>query len=143
MSSSLLDDAAKNEINSILDNLHDTFKRNIVVYVRETITVPNTSYNPLYGRNPSTTTQIKLTPYTISARIYYPGRMLEQDQDNRLRLPDSQGKVRLKITATDLSLVRKADRIEIDNNSYTLAGDDHVDGPFGARYYMVYLERIT
>ena len=52
---SLLTDAEKTAINSALSDVHDTFARDIFVYVKEASTVPaELDFNPLYGRKKNT-----------------------------------------------------------------------------------------
>ena len=48
---SLLTDAEKSALQSALGDVHDTFARNIYIYVEERSSVPaELNYNPLYGR---------------------------------------------------------------------------------------------
>jgi hypothetical protein len=72
---SLLTDAEKSAINSALSSIHDTFARNIFIYVKEASVVPaELDFNPLYGRNKNAakiSSEITLTKYTFPARIYY------------------------------------------------------------------------
>ena len=72
---SLITDAEKTAINTALSDVHDTFARDIYVYVKEASSVPaELNYNPLYGRTKNTakiSSENQLTRYTYSARIYY------------------------------------------------------------------------
>ena len=71
---SLLTDAEKTTCNNAMDDLHDTFARDVYVYKAAVITVstPSQSYNTIYG-NAGSTTPITYTPQssTVSARILY------------------------------------------------------------------------
>ena len=71
---SLLTAAEKTTCNDAMDDLHDTFARNVTVYKDSVITVstPSQSYNTIYG-NAGSTTPITYTPQssTVSARILY------------------------------------------------------------------------
>ena len=52
---SLLTDSEKTDLQSALSDVHDTFARNIYVYVEEASSVPaELNFNPLYGRNKNT-----------------------------------------------------------------------------------------
>ena len=52
---SLLTDVEKTAVNSALSDMHDTFARDIHVYVEEASSIPvELNYNPLYGRRKDT-----------------------------------------------------------------------------------------
>ena len=72
---SLLTEAEKTAINTALSDVHDTFARDIYVYVEEASSVPaELNYNPLYGRTKNTASipsvDRVLTKHTFAARIF-------------------------------------------------------------------------
>ena len=72
--SSLLTEAEKTAINSALSSIHDTFARDIHIYVKEASTVPTElNFNPLYGRNKNVAqipSEITLTKYVCLSQGY-------------------------------------------------------------------------
>ena len=100
---SLLTDAEKSVVQSALSDMHDTFARDIYVYVEETSSVPvELNYNPLYGRRKNTakiSSEQTLTKYTYSARIFYKNEHKEDiiDGNGQMNLIASEGQVRIKV----------------------------------------------
>ena len=100
---SLLTDAEKTAINSALSDVHDTFARNIYVYVEETSSVPvELNYNPLYGRIKDAakiSSEQTLTKYTYAARVFYKNEQKEDilDGNGQMNLISSEGEVRIKV----------------------------------------------
>ena len=73
---SIFSDSEKSAIESLLDDVHDTFKKNIFVYVEEITSVDfsDTQFNPIYGRSfnqSKTAKDKKLTKHTVEARVFY------------------------------------------------------------------------
>ena len=95
---SLLTATEKAGIQSALDDIHDTFARDIYIFVKEASTVPvELNFNPLYGRKADTSqisSNIELTKYTYSARIYYEDKQSEELVDGKaeMNLVASMGK---------------------------------------------------
>ena len=100
---SLLTDAEKTVINSALSDVHDTFARNIYVYVKESSSTPTElNYNPLYGRRVNVSkisSEDTLTKYTYTARIFYKNQQEEDivDGNGQMNLMASEGEVRIKV----------------------------------------------
>jgi hypothetical protein len=71
---SLLTDAEKTEINSALSDVHDTFARDIYIYVEEASSTPaELNYNPLYGRTKNAakiSSETTLTKYTYGCSYF-------------------------------------------------------------------------
>ena len=144
---SLLTDAEKTAINSALSDVHDTFARNIYIYVEETASVPvELNYNPLYGRRKNTakiSSEQTLTKYTYSARIFYKNEHKEDiiDGNGQMNLIASEGQVRIKVKSDAYEKIKICSRIEVDDQLYIVDGDAKVIGPFDAQFYSVFLKR--
>jgi hypothetical protein len=145
---SLLTDAEKTAINSALSDVHDTFARNIYVYVKEASSVPaELNYNPLYGRKKNTatipSTDNVLTKYTFAARIFYNNIQTEEivDANAQMNLLASDGKIRIKVKSSAYEKIKICSRIEVDDELYVVDSDPKIVGPFDAQFYSIYLKR--
>ena len=143
--SSLLSDTEKAALQAALTDVHDTFKRDIFVYIKAQ-KVASFSDNPFYGNgNPTSSleSQEEFTKYTHQARVMY-----ENDQNQELfdgsaqaNLPSSEGQVRIKVDSAAHERIKNASKIEIDSTFFVVDSDAKVVGPFDAQYYMYYLKR--
>tara|TARA_B100000945_G_scaffold271818_1_gene233957 strand:- start:699 stop:1145 length:447 start_codon:yes stop_codon:yes gene_type:complete len=144
---SLLTDAEKTAINSALSDVHDTFARNIYVYVEETASVPvELNYNPLYGRRKDVakiSSEQTLTKYTYAARIYYKNEQKEDilDGNGQLSLMASEGQIRIKVKSDAYEKIKICSKIEVDNELFIVDGDAKIIGPFDAQFYSIFLKR--
>tara|TARA_B100000085_G_scaffold277929_1_gene298967 strand:- start:937 stop:1383 length:447 start_codon:yes stop_codon:yes gene_type:complete len=144
---SLLTASEKSDVQSALSDVHDTFARDIYVFVEEASSIPaEANFNPLYGRTKNTSqisSNISLTKYTYSARVYYENRQKEDilDGKGQMNLVASEGKVRIKVKSAAYEKIKICSRIEVDDNLYVVDGDPKVVGPFDAQFYSIYLKR--
>ena len=144
---SLLTDAEKTVINSALSDVHDTFARNIYVYVKESSSTPTElNYNPLYGRRVNVSkisSEDPLTKYTYTARIFYKNQQVEDiiDGNGQMNLMASEGEVRIKVKSDAYEKIKICSKIEVDDELYVVNGDAKVIGPFNAQFYSIFLKR--
>tara|TARA_Y100001937_G_scaffold53658_1_gene74013 strand:+ start:14026 stop:14472 length:447 start_codon:yes stop_codon:yes gene_type:complete len=144
---SLLTDAEKTVINSALSDVHDTFARNIYVYVKESSSTPTElNYNPLYGRRVNVSkisSEDTLTKYTYTARIFYKNQQEEDiiDGNGQMNLMASEGEVRIKVKSDAYEKIKICSKIEVDDELYVVNGDAKVIGPFDAQFYSIFLKR--
>ena len=144
---SLLTDAEKTVINSALSDVHDTFARNIYVYVKESSSTPTElNYNPLYGRRVNVakiSSEDTLTKYTYTARIFYKNQQEEDiiDGNGQMNLMASEGEVRIKVKSDAYEKIKICSKIEVDDELYVVNGDAKVIGPFNAQFYSIFLKR--
>jgi hypothetical protein len=144
---SLLTEAEKTNINSALSDVHDTFARDIYVYVEERSSVPaELNYNPLYGRTKNTaeiSSENTLTQYTYSARVFYKTEQEEEiiDGNGQMNLMASEGQVRIKVKSDAYEKIKICSKIEVDNELYVVDSDAKVIGPFGSQFYSLFLKR--
>jgi hypothetical protein len=145
---SLLTSAQKSAIQSALSEVHDTFSRDIYVYIEKKITTrpANLNYNPLYGRTKDDSrlnAQTTLVKHTVQARVSYAPNQGEStiDAGAQFNLTASHGKVRIKVDSDGYEKVKDSTRIEIDDNLFTVDTDSKNVGPFSTQYYTVFLKR--
>ena len=121
---SLLSDADKTTLNEAMDSLHDTFARDIYVYVKETSSVPvELNYNPLYKRRKDVSkisSENTLTQYTYSARISYKPEQKEDiiDWNGQMNLIASEGQVRVKVNGDAYEKIKICSRIDLLSTLY-------------------------
>jgi len=145
---SLLTSAQKSAIQSALADVHETFARDIYVYIEKQIaTKPSTlNYNPLYGRTKDAakvSSQTELVKHTVKARVSYSPNQGESivDAGGQFNLTASHGKVRIKVDSDGYAKVQDATRIEIDDILFIVDTDAKNVGPFSTQYYTVFLKR--
>lgn len=145
---SLLTSTQKASIQAALADVHDTFSRDIYVYVETKIASKpsNSNYNPLYGKTKDVqrvAAQTVLTKHTFKARVYFENNQEENvvDGDAQLNLKSSEGKVRIKVAQDAYEKIKICSRIEIDDVLYIVDSDAKNIGPFSTQYYMIYLKR--
>ncbi len=154
---SLLTDAEKTTCNNAMDDLHDTFARDVTVYKDAVVTVksyssqenPSQSYNTIYG-NAGAVTPITYTPQssTVSARILY-GKNYTEDyfansqSNSQLKIFLPEGEVRMIFKAADYATVSEAKRIEFDSQKFAIDSDFRAHGVFGVKFYTIYLKSVS
>ena len=145
--SSLLTPDQKTQVHNVLDLLHDTFARDIVIYKRTDGSVAIAiDKHPVYsteldGQNPDS----ELSSTTISARIKYIGNQSESDGSNvdgQFGIKFPLGGIRLKVNDAGFNLIRDCQRLEVDGELYEQVTDAARTGPFVASYYIIYLKRM-
>ncbi len=140
-----------------IDDMHDTFARDIVVWgqAAETITIPEPDINDDYdyayggsaGQRVGSQSTIVYTPTskTIKARIKYIdkqekeyGLAIESAQ-NKINVTTSSNLVRIKVKQADVTTVENATKITIDNVDFEIVTAPHIQGIIGTDYYTYYL----
>jgi hypothetical protein len=146
---SLFTDSEKTEIRSLFEDLHDTFKQDIYVFIEEALQEESDSdYNPLYERRKDQSLGVGqkiLTKHTIQARVHYFKKSEDAILDN-IGLPSSANVIRLKVDESGLNLLNKSSFIQVDGNKCQLISNPESVGPFvssGALYYKVYVKVDT
>ena len=145
---SLLTSSQKASLQKVFVNVHETFARDIYVYVEKQISTRPTmsSFNPLYGQakdNSQVAGQTVLTKHTYKARIMHENNQAENvlDGSAQMNLKSSEGRVRIKVDSEAAEKIKICSRIEIDDVLYVVDSDAKNVGPFSPTYYMFYLKR--
>ena len=140
--------AEKDYLSSFIDDIHDTWKREIVVYqeAEKTILSTDPNFNPIFRRN-ITNVEVEVSKSTIEARIYY-GRnqevagINENGLDFQTKLGVPIGWVRLKVDPDGYEVLKDAKRIEFDGKVFKPLSSNRPHGLFDVRYYTFYLQPI-
>lgn len=144
---SLITAAEKSALNSVMNSVHDTFSRLITVYkdAVQTVTTQSTSFNSIYG-NAGATTSITYTPQSsqIYAAILYARRFDEDyfadQQDSQLKIKMQEGRIRVKIKASDYSTAKDGKRFEFDGQQFFRDSDFRAHGLFDVQFYTFYVK---
>jgi hypothetical protein len=145
---SLISQSEKDGLDAIMDDVHATFARDIVVYkfATQTVVTTNENFNPLY-HTAGTETSIVNTPVSgvLSARIKYVDDV-EQKFWNKsassldIKLQAPVGHVRIKIPASGKTLFENAQRVDLDGDRYVIDSALRGHGLFDNKYYTIYLK---
>jgi len=148
MPKNLIDSDMRAEIQEALDDVHETFAKEIKIFQRKTETFVATStstYNALYNRLKNEQKTLgKVTELSAKARIEYvrtteDSKLSGTSAQTNLTLPD--GSVRLKIDQEGYSKIKRSSKVEIDGKLYELVSDSGFTGPFETKYHVLYLKR--
>lgn len=150
MSTSLISESQKTAIKSIIDDIHETFARNITVYEegKKILIAASSEYNGIYGRTGGGTTSTSTTSvsHTVKARIKYidakAGNLADGNINSQLDIEVIDGSVRITVDASGFNILKEAKRCEFEGGKYRIATKGNPTGIFGPQYYHFYLEPI-
>lgn len=148
MATSLVTTEEKAALEAIIDDIHETFAREITVYkeASRVVIITDPSYNPLYQTAGQTTSIVNTPIYkTFKARIKYEDDIgkkywSEAGLASQIKLEAIVGTVRLKISAEDYAYIQDARRFDVDGKRYVLNSTFRPHGLFGNKYYTLYLK---
>lgn len=148
MADNLVPGSMRKSVRDALEDMHETFAREVVIFKRKTETFVSSSsstYNALYARLKNEQKTLgKVTQVNVKARIDYIDR---QEKSNvsavnaQVNVPLPDGSVRLKIDQAGHALLKKSSRVEIDGQLYELVSDSSKTGTFEVHYYIMYFKR--
>jgi hypothetical protein len=141
--SSYLSQSQKTSIDAALDRLHDTFAADVFVYVeKHEDASADLNFNALYSSSniqPSASYNTTLIKHTIKARVKYIA--IQNEGGIEANIPDSNGRVRLKVLPADYEIIKICSKLEIDNAMYIVDSDAAIEGMFSDNYYTIYCRR--
>jgi len=135
-----ISDAQKVAIKGIVDKIHETFARPIVVYRFGQKTTFKTveSYNKLYKKsNPQEQVELNRNSKVIMARIQYKTfdqQDFFQDQtQEKIVIPE--GTIYLKVDREAYLYMHDAKTVEFDERTFSIQSPGQPLGMFGPQYY--------
>jgi hypothetical protein len=148
-----LSENQKNNIKSIIDQIHDTFSREITVFKigKRTTIASSPTYNAVY-RQQSANSALTEVSQTFMARIKYVNMEEEflnnsragNDKNNggqdKIILPT--GTVKIKVNLEGFNYIKEAKRVELDGRRFAIKSDGKPLGMFGPQYYEFILTPI-
>jgi len=134
-----ISDAQKQNIKNIVDKIHDTFARDIIVYQEgsKKDTSSTASYNSYYKRGIEPKVKLTQNVRTIKARIQY--KSLEQSDfyqgaaQEKINIPE--GEIFIIVSLADSAFMRSARIVELDGKTYAINSPGLAQGMFGPQYY--------
>lgn len=135
----------KESFRSIIDNVHDTFAKQITVILPPTQTINlSSSFNSSYGTNSSGQKPTKIPrEQTIEARILYRDSNLEffeSQTEAPLRAKLPVGSVRIKVNSAGNDLMKDAIGVKINNEFYEIVSNGEPTMLFTEHYYSWFLK---
>ena len=129
---------------TVMGDIFDTFKREIVVHKEPQKVVSNVNVDGYHGYGESSNTQnVTYIPVSKSffAMISYKDDQ-KSDSDVDTGIEFSKGRVRIKVEqeARDYMVNGKTEKVDIDGKSFKLVTDDSLKNYFGTKYYVFFLE---
>ena len=150
MATALISDSQKNTIKAIIDDIHETFARNITVYEEgeKVLISASSEYNGRYGKTStgSSSTKKVVVSHTVNARIKYINAQEQNFSDGNVSSqPDIDlvdGSVRITVNADGFDILKEAKRCEFEGRKYTIDSKGNPTGIFGPQYYHFFLSPI-
>lgn len=150
MGTSLISDTQKTTIQNIIDDIHETFARNITVYEegKKVLISASSEYNGIYGKvgGGTQSTSKTVVSHTIKARIKYLNarekNLADGQINSQLDIDFIEGSVRITVDASGFAILKEAKRCEFEGRKYTIESKGNPTGIFGPQYYHFYLEPI-
>jgi hypothetical protein len=150
MATPLISQSQKNTIKSIIDDIHETFAREITVYEegRKILIAASSEFNGIYGKTNSgeTSTTTTVVSHTIKARIKYINAQEQNLADGNINSQTDidliNGSVRIAVDADGFEILKEAKRCEFEGRKYTINSKGNPTGIFGPQYYYFFLSPI-
>lgn len=147
----LISNSERTYLESLMDDMHETFSRDIVIIkdAKRIIISTDPNYNYLYNNVSGAfnqTVQNQPQKQTFKARILYGKKQVQENVDGEV---DSQtnvdlpaGHVRIKLDQEGYDYIKKAKRVTFDDKIFEINTDDRPHGLFRPRFYTFYLKPI-
>lgn len=143
---SYLTNNEKAALESVMDNVHETFARTIFAYKESQKVIVSTdpNFNFLYNnvkgvKNIVNKTQFKL----LKARVLYMDKQNEvsfdSQVDSQIKVSHDIGEVRIKLDSDGYNYFKDAKRVEIDGRLMFKVTDVKKHGLFKPRFFTYYL----
>ena len=150
MATSLISDSQKNTIKAIIDDIHETFAREITVYEegKKILIAASSEYNGIYGKTStgSTSTSTTAVSHTIKARIKYIDanelNLSDGSISSQLDIELVDGSVRITVDAAGFNILKESKRCEFEGGKYQIVTKGNPTGIFGPQYYHFYLKPL-
>jgi len=148
MATNLISASERTALNAVIDDVHETFAREITVFkeASQIVIITDPSFNPLYNTAGQTTSYVNTPVYkTFKARILYQDDFKKQywsegQLNNQIKLEAVVGSVRIKIRAEDYDYIKDGRRFDVDGKRYVLNSTFRPHGLFDNQYYTLYLK---
>jgi hypothetical protein len=149
MATSLISNIQKTQVRAILDDIHETFAREIVVFEdgERVLISASPEYNAIYGRTRvGSNTNRNPISHIIKARIKYINANQELFSDKSVSFQTDieliSGSVRITVDQDGFEILKEAKRAEFEGRRYKIASKGNAVGMFGPQYYQFFLQPL-
>ena len=147
---SLINISDKEAFESVFDDIHDTFARDIkfIKEAQRVILSTDPNYNYLYKnvRGGVTSVGRNIVEATFKARILYVGRqnegMFDAEVNAQIKVEKHVGEVRIKVDKEGYNYLKETKRCEFDGRKFSIISDEMPHGLFSPKYYTFYLKPV-
>lgn len=145
----LLTSVERQNISGIIDDVFDTFKRQIVIYKQPIKTIVSTSVSPMYGYNqPSIEDNYTLTQVsgTFYATIKYLDQKSEDENSKDINAQIEKGNVRIKVQEDARDFINNSGenyQVTFDNKRFEFASNDSPKKFLDNTKYYYILKEVT
>ncbi|NDG53033.1 MAG: hypothetical protein EBY39_08430 [Flavobacteriia bacterium] len=147
---SLINNIDKDSLESVFDDIHDTFAREIkfIKDAQKVILSTDPYYNYLYknSRGQINSVKNKIVEAKFKARILYVGRQEEDlfdgETNSQIKVDKHIGEVRIKVAKDGYEYLKNTKRCEFDGRKFTIVSDEMPHGLFAPKYYTFYLKAV-
>ena len=147
---SLISDSDKEAFESVFNDIHDTFAREIkfIKEAQRVILSTDPNYNYLYKNVRGNVTSVKreIVEATFKARILYIGRqnedVFDKDVGAQIKVEKHVGEVRIKVDKDGYSYLKETKRCEFDGRKFSVISDEMPHGLFAPKFYTFYLKPV-
>jgi len=143
---SLLTGPEKTAIDSVFQDLHETWQQTIVVYQTQVSSIDNSSdYNELYGYGNDFA--VNPLPTKVGTNVLARVKYLAQPEEinnltANLNLTSKEGLVRIKVSSSDKELIENSEEVLINNELFKRISSAQGIGPFAPpNFYAFILQR--
>lgn len=134
-----ISDGQKQNIKDIVEKIHDTFARDIIVYQEgsKKDSVPIQNYNTYYKRGVSPRPKLTQNSRVIKARVQYKrlsqADFYQESAQEKISIPE--GEIFIIVSLADSAFVKSAKLVELDGKTYSISSPGLAQGMFGPQYY--------
>jgi hypothetical protein len=145
--SDLIPSSDKQAYESVFDDIHDTFSREITIFKKskKIFVATNNTYNALYSRVKNEKgTEKTVEAVKVKARIAYSGNFeygRANSENEILGLDVPADFIRIKLNKDGYDLIKQASDIEVDGELFEITSDAAKAGIFTPQYYNILLKR--
>ena len=148
MATNLISASERVALNATMEDIHDTFAREITFFkeASQIVIITDPNFNPLYNTAGQTTSYVNTPVYkTFKVRIQYNDDIgkkywSESGLASQIKLEAVVGSVRIKIRAEDYEYIKDGRRFDVDGKRFVLNSTFRPHGLFDNQFYTMYLK---
>ena len=148
MATNLISASERVALNATMEDIHETFAREITVFkeASQIVIITDPNFNQLYNTAGQTTSYVNTPVYkTFKVRIQYNDDIgkkywSESGLASQIKLEAVVGSVRIKIRAEDYEYIKDGRRFDVDGKRFVLNSTFRPHGLFDNQFYTLYLK---